>query len=134
MTGGEAGPVHGYWRMRPRAPAPGAPVAHLDEIPERTGREFTFGRGKSAFSMFVIRRDRSVWGYLNLCPHFSLPLNYRAGEFLNEDGSRIRCSMHFAEFDIETGRCLSGAAEGCWLDPVPLDVADDGAVSIRLAA
>jgi nitrite reductase/ring-hydroxylating ferredoxin subunit len=122
MSGDAASPP-AYWRLRPRAPAPGAVLGPLSEIPERTGREFVFGRGKSAFSMFVIRRGDAVWGYLNLCPHFSLPLNYRGEEFLNEDGSRIRCSMHFAEFDIETGACLSGAAEGGSLDAIPLQVA-----------
>ena len=120
-----------YWRLRPRAPAPGTTLGPLDDIPERTGREYVFGRGRSAFSMFVIRRGRDVRGYLNLCPHFSLPLNDRAGQFLNEDASRIRCSMHFAEFCVDDGVCVAGAAEGGVLDPVPLAVADDGIVSIR---
>jgi nitrite reductase/ring-hydroxylating ferredoxin subunit len=119
-----------YWRLRPRAPEPGSVLGPLDEIPEGRGREFLFGRGKSAFSMFVIRRGRDVWGYLNLCPHFSLPLNYRAGEFMNEDGSLIRCSMHFAEFTIEDGECVAGAATGCALDPVPVHVDPEGRVVI----
>ena len=122
-----------YWRLRPRAPAPGTVLGSLDEISERTGREYVFGRGKSAFSMFVVRRGRDVRGYLNLCPHFSLPLNFRADEFMNGDATRIRCSMHFAEFRFEDGVCLAGAAEGGLLDPVPLVVSDDGTVSIQSA-
>lgn len=118
-------PEPGYWRLRPRAPMPGATLGPLGEIPEGKGKEFIFGRGKSAFSMFVIRRGDEVWGYLNIRPHFSLPLNYRAGEFMNEDGSLIRCSMHFAEFRIEDGFCVSGAAESCFLDPVPVEVVDE---------
>ncbi len=125
-----SGTLSDYWRHRPRAPLPGTTLAPLDDIPEDTGREFVFGRGKSAFSMFVVRRARCAWGYLNLCPHFSLPLNYRAGQFLNEDASRIRCSMHYAEFDVATGACVAGAAEGGSLDRVPLLVATDGMVSI----
>ena len=124
----------GYWRLRPRAPEPGTALAPLTGIDERTGREFVFGRGKSAFSMFVVRRGTDVRGYLNLCPHFSLPLNYRAGEFLNEDASRIRCSMHFAEFRWEDGECLAGAAVDGWLDPVPLAVSADGMVHIATEA
>jgi nitrite reductase/ring-hydroxylating ferredoxin subunit len=124
-------PLPGYWRLRPRAPEPGTVLGPLGEIPEGTGREYVFGRGKSAFSMFVVRRGRTVWGYLNVCPHFSLPLNYRAGEFLNETATRIRCSMHFAEFRIEDGFCVSGAAENCYLDPVPLAVDPDGTVRIE---
>ena len=120
-----------YWRLRPRAPAPGTVLGRLDEISERTGREYLFGRGKSAFSMFVVRRGREVRGYLNLCPHFSLPLNYREGQFMNEASSRILCSMHFAEFRFEDGVCVAGAAEGGKLDPVPLAVSEDGTVSIQ---
>ncbi len=119
-----------YWRLRPRAPAPGTVLGPLEGISERTGREYVFGRGKSAFSMFVVRRGRAVRGYLNLCPHFSLPLNFRMGEFMNEEATRIRCSMHFAEFRFEDGVCLAGAAEGGTLDSVPLVVSDDGIVSI----
>lgn len=111
-----------YWRLRPRAPLPDAVLGPLDDIPEDKGREYLFGRGTSAFSMFVIRKGERVWGYLNICPHFSLPLNCRAGEFPNEDGSLIRCSMHFAEFRIEDGFCVGGAAENCFLDPVPVHV------------
>src|SRR5262245_48029124 len=119
-----------YWRLRPRAPALGTVLGPLAEIAEGKGREYQFGRGKSAFSMFVIRRGREVWGYLNICPHFSLPLNYRAGEFMNEEGSLIRCSMHFAEFTIEDGECVAGAASGGALDPVPVFVNDADEVVI----
>ena len=129
----EAGrPTPGYWRLRPRAPLPGAVLGPLAEIDEASGREYVFGRGKSAFSMFAVRRGGQVWGYLNLCPHFSLPLNCRAGQFMNESATRIRCSMHFAEFRIEDGYCLTGAAEACFLDPVPLVVDAGGLVSIAL--
>ncbi len=120
-----------YWRRRPRAPAPGTVLGPLKEIPDRKGREYTFGRGKSAFSMFVVRRGDEVRGYLNICPHYSLPLNYREGEFVNEDGSRIRCSMHFAEFRFEDGFGVSGAAENCYLDPVPVHVEDGQVVITR---
>jgi nitrite reductase/ring-hydroxylating ferredoxin subunit len=123
-------PAPGYWRLRPRAPLPGTVLGPLTEIDEATGREYVFGRGKSAFAMFAVRRGTEVWGYLNLCPHFSLPLNHRAGQFLNEAATRIRCTMHFAEFRIEDGFCLSGAAEACFLDPVPLTVDANGIVSI----
>lgn len=119
------------WRLRPRAPEPGTVLGRLDDIPEATGREFVFGRGRSAFSMFVVRSGESVRGYLNLCPHFSLPLNARAGQFMNEDASRIRCSMHFAEFRIEDGVCVAGAAEGGALDPIPLVVAADRTILIQ---
>lgn len=113
------------WRLRPRAPAPGTELGPLTSIADGDAKEFVFGKGKSAFSMFVVRRGRNVYGYLNICPHYSSPLNCRADAFLNDDGSRIRCTMHFAEFRIEDGFGVAGAAEQCWLDPVPVHVAGD---------
>ena len=112
-----------YWRLRPRAPALGTVLGPLDSVPDRRGKEFVFGRGASAFSMFVVRRGDNVFGYLNLCPHFSLKLNQRGDEFSNDDASLIRCTMHFAEFRIEDGFCVAGACEGSFLDPVPVHVA-----------
>ena len=113
-----------YWRYRPRAPAPGTVLGPLDTLPDRRGREFVFGRGASAFSMFVVRHGEIVRGYLNLCPHFSLKLNQRGDEFLNDDASLTRCTMYFAEFRIADGFCVAGACEGSFLDPVPVHVAD----------
>jgi nitrite reductase/ring-hydroxylating ferredoxin subunit len=101
---------------------PGTVLGPLEDIPDGEAKEYVFGRGTTVFSMFVVRRGESVHGYLNLCPHYSQPLNYRAGQFLNEDRTRIRCTMHFAEFRIEDGFGLAGAAVSCWLDPVPVPV------------
>lgn len=109
------------WRTRPRAPEPGAELGSLAEIAEHSAKEYRFGRGTTQFSMFVVRKaGDEVYGYLNLCPHYSSPLNFRDGAFMNEAGTRIRCTMHFAEFRIEDGYGVSGAAERCWLDPVPV--------------
>ena len=110
------------WRLRPRAPMPGTVLGPLEDIPDGDAKEYMFGRGTTVFSMFVVRRGENVYGYLNICPHYSSALNYRAGQFLSEDKSHIRCTAHFAEFRIEDGYGVRGAAERCWLDPVPVHV------------
>jgi len=117
------------WRTRPRAPMPGTILGPLDTIADDNAKEFVFGRGTTVFSMFVVRRADKVFGYLNICPHYSSPLNCREGEFLSDDRSRIRCSAHFAEYRIEDGWGVAGAGEGCWLDPVPVHV-EDGMIVI----
>lgn len=117
------------WRYRPRAPQPGTVLGPLDEIADGDAKEYVFGRGTTTFAMFVVRRGEKVYGYLNICPHYSSPLNHRAGEFLNEDGSLIQCTMHFSEFRIEDGYGVAGAGAGCWLDPVPVHV-EDGMIVI----
>jgi nitrite reductase/ring-hydroxylating ferredoxin subunit len=116
-------PDQNYWRFRPRAPALGTVLGSLDSVAEGHGKEFVFGRGISAFSMFVVRQGDTAYGYLNLCPHFSLKLNQRGDQFLNDDASLIRCTSHFAEFRIADGFCIAGACEGSFLDPVPVHVA-----------
>ncbi|MGA2871648.1 MAG: hypothetical protein ABSF34_21115, partial [Verrucomicrobiota bacterium] len=60
-----------------------------------------------------------------------MPVGVLKGQFLDETGTRIRCTMHFAEFRIEDGFCVLGAAENCWLDPVPVELVDG---RIRIAA
>ena len=112
------------WRLRPRAPMPGAVLGPLTDIPDGDAKEYVFGRGTTVFSMFVVRRGQKVYGYLNICPHYSSKLNFRDGQFMSEDKSHIRCTMHFAEFRIEDGFGVAGAALNCWLDPVPVHVAD----------
>lgn len=86
--------------------------------------DFTFGAGVNTFRMFVVRKGGEVFGYLNVCPHYSLPLNHRPGELLTRDGSKIMCRQHLALFCIEDGACLDGAAQGRSLDPVPVAVRD----------
>lgn len=122
MSGPPPRPDGSYWRLRPCAPQPGTLLGTLDEIPDPGAKDHVFCKGKSAFSMFVGRRGDSVYGYLNICPHYSSPLNARAELFLNEAGTRIRCTMHFAEFRIEDGFGEVGAPESCWLEPIGLSI------------
>ena len=107
------------WRTRPRAPMPGTPLGSLEDIRDGDAKEYVFGRGTTVFSMFVVRRGGMVYGYLNLCPHYSSRLNCREGQFMSEDGSRIRCTMHFAEFRIEDRFGVEGAAKACGSIPFP---------------
>lgn len=108
----------GAWRSRPNAPEPGTVLGAAQEVPEGGAREYRFGRGRSAFGMFVVRTGGSVRGYLNLCPHFSLPLNHARDHFV-VDG-QIMCFQHFARFRLQDGFCFEGACEGRHLDPVPV--------------
>jgi nitrite reductase/ring-hydroxylating ferredoxin subunit len=93
-----------------------------DAIPDGEGREYRFGAGPSAFSMIVVRRGERAWGYLNLCPHFSLPLNGGGGRFTAPERGLVMCFNHFALFRFEDGLCVEGACEGEALDPVPVEI------------
>jgi nitrite reductase/ring-hydroxylating ferredoxin subunit len=119
------------WRRHPHAPLPGTALGAVDAIPDGQGREYVFGPAHDAFRMFVVRRGAEVFGYLNVCPHFSLRLNYRPDQFTTRDGE-ILCSMHFALFRFDDGLCIAGACPGRSLDPVPVDVTPDGTLRIGL--
>jgi len=117
-----------YWRLRPNAPQPGAPLGPAEEIAEGSAREYSFGRGRSAFRMFVVRHLREYRGYLNICPHFSLPLNHEPDAFMSD--GLIVCTRHFARFRPLDGMCVEGACEGSHLDPVPVEIGADGMLRI----
>ena len=51
---------------------------------------------------------------------------------MSDDKRHIRCTSHFAEFRIEDGYGVKGAAERCWLDPVPVHVENDVIVISRM--
>jgi nitrite reductase/ring-hydroxylating ferredoxin subunit len=117
-----------FWKFRPNAPPPGYVLGRADAIAENSAREFVVGRGRSAFRMFVVRREGRFHAYLNLCPHYSLPLNHEADQFLNQ--GYIECAQHFARFDVDEGRCLVGACEGEYLTAIPVLVNAEGLLTI----
>jgi nitrite reductase/ring-hydroxylating ferredoxin subunit len=112
------------WRKRPYAPQPGAVLGPLEAIEDGKAKEYAFGVGIATFRMFVVRRGGAVYGYVNQCPHYSLPLNHHPDKFLTRAGDKIMCTQHLALFRIEDGACLDGACEGRALDPVPVEVRD----------
>ena len=117
------------WRRHRHAPAPGSVLGPADAIPDRAGREFRFGPAHEPFRMFVVRRGDTLYGYLNVCPHFSVPLNHRPDAFTTPAGD-IQCTTHFALFRADDGVCIAGACPGRALDPVPIEVTADGFVRI----
>lgn len=118
-----------YWKTRPRAPQPGTRLGPLSALGPDGTKEFVFGAGPSAFRMFVVHLDGKLNGYLNLCPHYSSPLNIADNEFLAPDGSALMCRRHFALFRIEDGMCVAGACIGKALDGVPV-ILRDGEIEI----
>jgi nitrite reductase/ring-hydroxylating ferredoxin subunit len=119
------------WLRRAHAPAPGTELGRADAIADGQGVEYKFGPERDEFRMFVVRRGGALFGYLNICPHFSLPLNYRPDQFTTRDGE-ILCSMHFALFRMEDGVCIDGACPGRSLDPVPIEVTPNGMLRIAI--
>ncbi len=91
----------------------------LAEIPDPGGRGFRIGAREA---MFVIRRGADVFGYVNICPHAGLPLDWKPDVFLCFDKRHIQCANHGARFDIATGSCVAGPLPGGRLRPVRLRI------------
>lgn len=103
------------WRDIATAPDPGTVVCDL------AGVEGIRAFDLSGFPLLVIHDAAGLRGFVNLCPHQYLPLDYRGDRLLSADRSRLTCSSHQAQFDAMTGEVCTGPAS-CGLSPVPLRV------------
>jgi len=121
------------WQNHRHAPALGQRLCALKNVPEGACTELRFGTGESAFALLLYRSGGDVRAYVNCCPHFSLPLNARPGEFLLMAGARIMCAFHCAIFRLDDGHCVDGPAVGMALDRVPIEIRDGGVFVIASA-
>ncbi len=79
-----------------------------------------FGVAFDQIEVFVVRHRQQLFGYLNRCPHLSIPLEWMPHQFLDEAKQYIQCTTHHALFKIATGKCIVGPCEGQSLTPVNL--------------
>jgi nitrite reductase/ring-hydroxylating ferredoxin subunit len=110
-----------------RVPAPGTRLCALEDILDGKGRVFTWGSGKNAFGMIVLRRGDAVSAFVNICPHFRIPLDGLGR--LTTFREFVLCSHHYAAFRSEDGYCVEGPCEGASLDSMPV-VVEHGIISI----
>lgn len=80
--------------------------------------------------LVLVRRGGQVWAYRNRCPHFSVPLDYRPGEFCTYRSQVLMCAHHSALFRFEDGQCIEGPCEGSRLDAVPVSVVEGRVVML----
>ena len=74
---------------------------------------------------FVVKKEGGVYAYANACPHQRRMLQMKQDVFLNKDKTKIQCSVHGAEFEIETGYCISGPCDGKELTRLNCEVVND---------
>ena len=93
----------------------------LDDIPDGGGKQVTPAEGGEA-AIVVLRRGDRAWAYRNVCPHFSIPLNYEPDTFWTYDSEHLMCAHHSAMFRFEDGVCVDGPCEGASLTPVDIRI------------
>ncbi|KTT40669.1 hypothetical protein RSA46_07120 [Pseudomonas oryzihabitans] len=79
--------------------------------------------------LVAVRRGEQAWLYHNRCPHFSVPLDYRPGDFCTYQQRVIMCAHHSAMFRFEDGLCVDGPCAGASLEGVPCRI-EDGAITL----
>lgn len=84
-------------------------LCRLDEITAGVARGFPVnGR-----SVIVVRnRSGAVTAWLNRCPHLGVPLNWQNDDFMDAEGTLLRCATHGALFEPDTGLCVLGPCRG----------------------
>jgi nitrite reductase/ring-hydroxylating ferredoxin subunit len=80
---------------------------------------------------FAIRHRGVIYAYLNVCAHQQAELDWLPGVFFDADGRTLVCSLHGANYDPDTGRCVAGPCIGATLTRVPITVEADGAIVVR---
>ena len=100
-------------------------ICALHELDDPGARGFTMGAGEWPLRGFVVRKGETVRAYVNHCPHAGFPLNWQPDQFLAPNMPLIRCVMHGALFEIETGDCVAGPCMGHALQSLPIHVCSD---------
>ncbi len=101
------------WQDLSTAPAPGTVICDTDRVKGVCALDL------DGFPLLLIRDAAGLRGFVNLCPHQYLPLDFHGDRILSADGARLICSSHQAQFDAVTGEVCAGPAD-CGLDSVPL--------------
>lgn len=104
-------------------------VCSMSDIPSQRARGFELMKVEDGvekpFNLIVVRWGRQVFGYVNLCPHDGVKLDWERNQFLDPNGIRLMCGKHGALFELGTGVCIDGPCKGRSLTPVALSVIDN---------
>ena len=61
---------------------------------------------------FALRFEGRVVAYLNRCAHVPTEMDWRPGEFLDDERRFILCATHGAVYEPTTGQCIAGPCAG----------------------
>jgi nitrite reductase/ring-hydroxylating ferredoxin subunit len=125
-----------HWFDLPRAPAPGAALGIVSELPDGQATLLALDTGGGAaqpFRLLLLRDGAQVRAFVNRCPHFGVPLAAKQSLLISKPGNSLTCNVHYARFRWSDGVCDSGECVGEGLMPVPLAISADGQLSIGTA-
>lgn len=97
-------------------------ICNTSDLHEMKAKAFSFGKEQNKLDIFIIKKEGTLYVYNNSCPHARVNLNWSKDQFLDYSETVIQCSLHFAQFTIETGHCFYGPCEGKSLQKIPFVV------------
>jgi len=111
----------GFDRLAEDPSARDQPLCHLDDLGPQDAMGVQPIDGIP--SIILVRDQRTIRAYRNVCPHNGSPLSKSVRGFLadkTEAGLRLRCSLHNAHFEPQTGVCTQGPCPGTHLTSVAI--------------
>lgn len=103
----------------------------VDDVPSPGARGFVLDDAGVRVGLVVVRAGEDVYGYVNRCPHLSIPLNLWPDRFLSPDGQVLQCATHGARFRLTDGFCTAGPCKGRFLTSFPLSVKNRKIVALE---
>ena len=97
-------------------------LCRMDELTDPGSKGSKLVLGDVVHTVFVVRSNDRVYGYINSCPHTGGPLDWMQDQFLSIDKSYIQCATHAALFRLDDGMCIAGPCAGDQLTAVALQV------------
>lgn len=76
-------------------------------------------------TLFFVRYQGQVRGYVNRCAHVGVELDWE-NSFFTRAGDLIMCARHGATYEPDTGVCVGGPCKGGRLTPVDVEEMIDG--------
>ena len=103
-------------------------IADSARLVERgAGVRFEVEQNGNRLPAFAVRVDGIVRGYVNVCAHQGLQLDWTPARFFDAGRVHLVCDAHGARYDPADGRCAGGPCRGRGLEPLSL-VERDGRV------
>lgn len=108
---------------------PRPPLRLLTEarhLREGEGLRFRLELDGITYDAFAVRWRGRAHGYLNVCRHEGLPLDFGDGHFFDEACDALVCCHHSARYRPDSGVCFDGPCIGARLTALALEERDDG--------